>query len=305
MEVVSFYVSSSIKTYSIFFFFYEPNTVYIYLSLRPPFYSAVHLYLTAVAAFVYVFSVSYWSENGSGPCSTRYGAVYLLMGVLGDTDLTATQGTSRIGWVDGLDGRWWFDESSGSKLHNQLPDTLAAVTREEHPANTQRTTNNEPTSSSSGRERGFPYLPIVDQYEILDSFAPLSLSTFIALKYVKWKGRRLWLRRTRENTKGDWLVRERNRHLLEKKKEREGERERDQFLHPSRALDPFRRDISIERIVSFCPSEHSINILHMLSSATHIPVSHRFGRKRQSHDAIIFHPTPTLVCISPYSYFWN
>ena len=37
MEVVSFYVSSSIKTYSIFFFFYEPNTVYIYLSLRPPF----------------------------------------------------------------------------------------------------------------------------------------------------------------------------------------------------------------------------------------------------------------------------
>ena len=61
----------------------------------------------------------------------------------------------------------------------------AAVTREEHPANTQRTTNNEPTSSSSGRERGFPYLPIVDQYEILDSFAPLSLSTFIALKYVK------------------------------------------------------------------------------------------------------------------------
>ena len=99
--------------------------------------------------------------------------------------------------------------------------------------------------------------------------------------------------------------REKSSSTRKEERERRRERERDQFLHPSRALDPFRRDISIERIVSFCPSEHSINILHMLSSATHIPVSHRFGRKRQSHDAIIFHPTPTLVCISPYSYFSN
>ena len=232
MEVVSFYVSSSIKTYSIFFFFYEPNTVYIYLSLRPPFYSAVHLYLTAVAAFVYVFSVSYWSENGSGPCSTRYGAVYLLMGVLGDTDLTATQGTSRIGWVDGLDGRWWFDESSGSKLHNQLPDTLAAVTREEHPANTQRTTNNEPTSSSSGRERGFPYLPIVDQYEILDSFA-LSLSiNFHCVEICKMK-REAAMIASNSGKHERRLIGPREKSSSTRKEERERRRERERSISSS------------------------------------------------------------------------